>query len=55
MSGPHGGGGGGERFLSLDYKICKKNKEDWTCVEKGLKFFKHICPLVDKFIKVVFA
>ena len=42
MSGPHSGGGGGsgERFLSLSYKICKKNKEDWTSVEKGLFFSK---------------
>jgi hypothetical protein len=30
MSGPHGGGG--ERCLSLAYKICKKNKEDRTSV-----------------------
>ena len=27
-----GPGGGEERFLSLPYKICKKNKEDWTSV-----------------------
>jgi len=32
-------GGGEERFLSLAYKICKKNKEDWTSVDKGLKSF----------------
>ena len=32
-SGP---GGGDERFLSLIYKICKKNKEDWTSVDKRL-------------------
>ena len=30
-------GGGEERFLSLAYKICKKNKEDWTSVDKRLK------------------
>jgi hypothetical protein len=34
-----GGGGGEERFLSLAYKICKKNKEDWTSVDKRLKRF----------------
>lgn len=34
------GGEGEERFLSLGYKICKKNKEDWTSVEKGLFFRK---------------
>jgi len=38
MYGLHGGGG--ERCLSLAYKICKKNKEDWTSVEKGLIFSK---------------
>jgi hypothetical protein len=38
MFGLHGGGG--ERCLSLAYKICKKNKEDWTSVEKGLNFLK---------------
>jgi hypothetical protein len=31
-------GGGSERFLSLDNKICKKNKGDWTSVEKKLNF-----------------
>jgi len=31
-----GHGGGYERFLSLIYKICKKNKEDWTSVDKRL-------------------
>ncbi len=30
---------GGERFLSLHNKLCKKNKDDWTSVEKVLKFF----------------
>ena len=34
-----GGSGGEERFLSLAYKICKKNKEDWTSVDKRLKSF----------------
>jgi len=38
MSGPHGGGG--ERGLSLANKICRKNKEDWTSVEKRLVFFE---------------
>jgi hypothetical protein len=33
-------GGGGERFLSLDNKICKKKKEDWTRVEKKDFFIK---------------
>jgi hypothetical protein len=32
-------GGGYERFLSLAYKICKKNKEDWTSVDKRIKCF----------------
>ena len=39
MSRSHGGGG--ESFLSLAYKICKKNKEDWTSVEKRLVFLKN--------------
>jgi hypothetical protein len=39
MSGPYGGGG--ERGLSLTNKICKKKKEDWTRVEKGLIFLEN--------------
>ena len=46
MSGPRGGGGG-ERSLSLTYKICKKNKEDWTSVEKGLIFFGKLVFLIE--------
>ena len=33
-------GGGAERFLSLDNKICNKNKGDWTSVEKRIIFKK---------------
>lgn len=40
MSGPYGGGG--ERGLSLTYKICKKNKEDWTSVEKEIIFLENV-------------
>jgi hypothetical protein len=40
-------GGGYERFLSLIYKICKKNKEDWTSVEKGLFFFEKLVFLIE--------
>ena len=44
MSGSHGGGG--ESCLSLAYKICKKNKEDWTSVEKRLVFFEKLVLLI---------